>query len=254
MTSFSALTKFHRSPIFKHITYVILLCFTVLLCNSCVSIKVAHLPIMTDYETPSIAMRMYLENPDSEEMDQIFNGVQSSLSFKNDTGKYIQISTSKNGQWFLKNAPAGTYQLKLADSFEHDGKIVNLSGDRVKIFRLPAGKRAEIQIILKKTPVGLIIVLSVVIVGLIILAILASHDLPDIPIPPKPPSLILPLPPIGLPLPLHLFFPPVPPLHAVGPLPPIPLFIDQGIYIAPQPASQSHEEDKPEATTPEVVQ
>lgn len=233
MTSITIFNRFRRSPIFKQVSYVVILCFTSLVCSGCVSIKVAHLPIMTDAETPSIAMTMYMNKPDAEEMDQITNGLQSSLYFKNSVDKYVQVSTSQNGQWLLKNAPAGIYRLELADSFEHNGKILKLSGNRTRTFKLPADKRAEIRIILKKTPVGLMILLTIVIVGVVIFAFMAKNDLSAIPLPPGFPVPVPP-PPVGQPLPLHIFFAPVPSLPSFGPPPLVPVFVDYGVYSHPQ--------------------
>lgn len=240
MVSFATLTEFRRSRVLKYATYVTLFCFVVLVCNGCVSVKVSQLEITTDVETPSIAMKMYMEKPDVDEMDQIINGLESNLLFKNASGKFVKVSTSQKGQWILKNAPAGTYRLELAESFEHDGQIVKLSGNRAVNFKLPADKRAEIQVILKKTPVGLIILLSVLVVGLIIVAILVADDLPDLPVPPLPPPLRVVPPPIVRPLPVDLFFPHVPGPPRVGHLPPPPLFIDYGIYVAPYGHGHSH--------------
>lgn len=253
MISFATLSEFRRSRIFKHVTCVIILCFTVLVCNGCVSSKVRHLPITTDTETPSIAMKMYLEKPDAEEMDHIINGVQSNLYFKSTTGEFVQVTSSQNGQWILKNAPVGTYRLELAESFEYEGEIVELSGSRTTTFQLPADKRVEIQVILKKTPVGLIVVLSVVVVGLIILTILVADDLPDLPMPPPLPPLIVPSPSMVQPLPLDLFFPPMPGFHNVGPFLHPPLFIDYGVYIAPQVGTYSHAHNYDATTATEAV-
>jgi hypothetical protein len=239
MIGFATLSKFRRSKIIQYGTYITLLCFTVFVCNGCVSVKVRHLEITSDDETPSIAMKMFLKKPGVDGMDKIINGVQSTLFFKNVSGEFVQVSTSQNGQWILKNAPAGTYRMELAESFEHEGKIEKLSGSRAVNFKLPADKRAEIQVVLKRTPVGLIILLSVVIVGFIIVAILVADDLPDLPVPPVPPLVVV-APPIIKPVPLDVFLPPVPGPRVVGSLPPPPLFIDYGVYVAPHGHGHSH--------------
>jgi hypothetical protein len=162
----------------------------------------------------------------------VFPGVTTRLSYKGEDGKLVPLATSTQGSWVIKNATSGTYQFEIVDSaVKVNGKLENLQGERSKTFTLNPNQRAQIKVILKKTPVGLIIVLVVLVVVLIVWLIIAMKDHhPDLPkiLAPPIPGVNVPVPK-AIPLPLLLPIPPVP--HHV-PIP-IPIFIDGGYYACP---------------------
>ncbi|MBN2385051.1 Ig-like domain-containing protein [bacterium] len=236
---------------FRWISMVTLTCFIVLMAQGCVSIKVKEQPLTGVKEKPSISLKVYLKKPDKGQEDYVFSGVSSTLSVQDEKGEFVEIAHSEKGSWILKNAPAGTYRITLGDTITVNGKSESLKGDRSETFTLPSDQRAELTVQLKRTPVGFIVVISVVVVALIIWLIARNADnLPDvsrlfIPPLPKPGSNIplpraVPLGHIGLPVPSGVY---------IGPQP---LFYDGGYYIASDERSGEGVDEKelpPEAVS-----
>jgi hypothetical protein len=175
---------------FKSIAWFTLIAFTLLTMTSCVSFKVNQVAIKSTDEQPSIAMKTYLKAPKEGQEDAVYNGVGTTLSFQQENGAFSPVTSSRQGSWVLKNAPAGHYQIEIDRTAVIDGKTETFEGSLTKSFTLNPGERAEIIIVLKKIPVGVIVLVSVLIVGLIILMVLAKNDklpkLSDLPRPPIP--------------------------------------------------------------------
>jgi hypothetical protein len=217
-----------RGSKFKTITCLTMVAFTVLTITSCVSFKVNQIAIESNDEQPSIAMKTYMKAPEEGQENAVYSGVGTTLSFQQENGTFAPVASSRQGSWILRNSPAGNYKIEIDPTAEINGKTENFEGSRTETFTLKPGERAEIIIVLKKVPVGVIVLISVLIVGLIILLILATKEKP-----PKLSNLLLPPfphlpgipPPRGLLIPLMIFAP-----HGRPFLGPPPIFFDGGFY------------------------
>ncbi len=234
---------------FKTIACFTLMAFFLLTMTSCVHFKVKQMAIQSNEEKPSISMRAYLKAPKKGEEDAVYDGVGTHLYFQQENGTFSPVASSRKGSWVLRNSPAGKYQVTVDPTVVIDGKTETLEGSLTKNFTLKPGERAEIIIVLKKVPVGMIVLMSVLIVGLIILVILARDNrlpkLRDIPHPPIPhlPGLARPR---ALLIPLVIFSAPGRPFPG-----PPPIFIDGGFYYD-QGTSSNWE--SPVETTPSYEQ
>ena len=217
-----------RRSNFKTIACLTVIAFTMLTITSCVSFKVNQIAIESNGEQSSIAMKIYMKAPEEGKEDAVYGGVGTTLFFQQENGAFAPVASSRSGSWVLRNSPAGNYQIEIDRTAEINGKTETFEGSRTKTFTLKPGERAEIIIVLKKIPVGVIVLISVLIVGLIILMIAARKDklpkLSDLLLPPIPHLPGMP-PPRALVLPLLIFAP-----HG-RPFPgPPPIFFDGGFY------------------------
>ena len=202
--------------------------FTVLTITSCVSLKVNQVAIESNDEQPSISMKLYMKAPEEGQKDKVYSGVGTTLFFEQENGTFTKVASSRQGSWVLRNAPPGKYKIEIDRTAEINGKTETFEGSLTKTFTLKPGQRAEIVIALKKVPVGLIVLGSVLIVGLIVVIIILTKDRPpklgDLLLPPIPHLPGLP-PPRALAIPLLIFTP-----HG-RPFPgPPPVFFDGGFY------------------------
>ncbi len=236
-----------RKPLFSRLVVILtLFIFLVVSSTGCVSIQHTTSTIDTSIEKPSISLSMYLKETEQDaEQSDLFHGVSSKLSFQNTDGKFIPVTASERGNWLLKNAMVGKYKFEIEDNtIMIDGKVNDLQGSRSKTFSLKPDQRAQIKVVLKKTPVGLIIVIVVLIIFVIIWYIILESNSPKLPIIPLPPvpGLTVPLLPKAVPLPLPLLLPAFF-LHG-----PVPIFIDGGFYIGPSYHAPDHYNDHGEIT------
>ncbi|MBI2569709.1 MAG: Ig-like domain-containing protein [Candidatus Schekmanbacteria bacterium] len=165
----------------------------------------------------------------------------ASLWRQTDHGREV-VWRERHGTWQVGGLPSGTYVVKVERVFDNKGKEEDASGETEKTFHLGPGQLAQAQVVLEKTPVGLIIVLAVTIVLLaVILFILAREgadlSLPDLSVMPAPPGLIVPpaLPVPSDPAAIHL---------AIDLIPPPSIELAEGIYVSggeedEEPASRS---------------
>ncbi len=213
---------------FKTIACFTLIAFSLLIMTSCVHFKVNQIAIQANEEQPSISMKAFLKAPKEGQEAAVYDGLGTSLSFQQENGTFSPVASSRKGSWVLRNSPAGNYRIMIDPTVVIDGKTETLEGSLTKNFTLKPGERAEIIIVLKKVPVGVIVLLSVLIVGLIVLAILARDNrlpkLKDFPHPPIPrlPGIARPR---ALLIPLVIFSPRGRPFPG-----PPPIFIDGGFY------------------------
>jgi len=105
------------------------------------------------------------------------------------------VHRSLAGEWGVSQLPPGKYRLRVVAVLDEGGHIRETrSGDRETDFTLKDGQTAEVKIVLKKTPTGLIVVAAVTVVILVVaLAILGAKS--DIKPPPPPIGLLSHLPP-----------------------------------------------------------
>jgi hypothetical protein len=119
--------------------------------------------------------------------------------FRLEEEKEVFLQRSLAGAWGVDELPPGSYRLRVVAVVDEAGNIREThAGDRETDFRLREGQTAEVKIILKKTPTGLIVAASVTVIVLVVaLAILLrEHDItPALPaLPPLPPPALLPGP------------------------------------------------------------
>ncbi len=237
------ISQISRGSKFKAIACLTMVAFTVLTISSCVSFKVNQIAIESNDEQPSIAMKIYMKAPEEGQEDAVYSGVGSKLFFQQENGTFAPVASSRQGRWVLRNSPAGNYRIEIDRTAVIDGKTETFEGSLTKTFALKPGERAEIIIVLKKVPVGVIVLISVLIVGLIILMIAARKDKL-----PKPSNLLFPPiphlpgipPPRALLIPLLIFAP-----HG-RPFPgPPPIFIDGGVYYHGPFSAASYYEPPP---------
>lgn len=133
-------------------------------------------------------------------------------------GEETFLHRSLAGEWGVSRLPPGKYRLRVVAVLDEGGNIRETrSGDRQTDFSVKDGETAEIKIILKKTPTGLIVAVSVtVIVFMVALAIILGKN--DVR-PPSPGAVLSRLPPPPLLLPRviiapHLWYVPVGGEHA----------------------------------------
>jgi hypothetical protein len=217
-----------RRSNFKTIACLTMVAFTVLTMTSCVSFRVNQIAIESNDEQPSIAMKIYIKAPEEGQEDAVYGGVGTTLFFQQENGTFAPVASSRQGRWILRNSPAGNYKIEIDPTAEINGKTETFEGSRTETFTLKPGERAEIIIVLRKVPVGVIVLISVLIVGLIILMILARKERPpklsNLLFPPIPHLPGIP-PPRGLIIPLLIFAP-----HGRPFLGPPPIFFDGGFY------------------------
>jgi len=110
-------------------------------------------------------------------------------------GQETFLQRSLASEWGVSELPPGNYRLRVVAVVDRGGHIREThSGDRETDFGVKAGQTAEVKIILKKTPTGLIVAASVTVIVLVVALaiILGKHEGK----PPLPPGLDhLPLPP-----------------------------------------------------------
>jgi hypothetical protein len=100
-------------------------------------------------------------------------------------GKEIFLQRSLAGEWGVSQLPPGKYRLRVVAVLDAGGNIRETrSGDRETDFSVKSGQTAEVKVILKKTPTGLIIVAVVTVVVIAVaIAVIAgkSGNLPPLP-------------------------------------------------------------------------
>jgi len=104
------------------------------------------------------------------------------------------LQRSLAGEWGVSQLPPGRYRLRVVAVLDAGGHIRETrSGNRETDFAVQAGQTAEVKIILKKTPTGLIVAVSVTVIILVVALaiILGKNDIT----PPRPIAVLAHLPP-----------------------------------------------------------
>jgi len=104
------------------------------------------------------------------------------------------LQRSMAGEWGVSQIPPGKYRLRVVAVLDADGNIRETrSGDRETDIDVKAGQTAEVKIILKKTPTGLIVAatVTVVILAVALAIIMGKNDIK----PPRPFAVLPHLPP-----------------------------------------------------------
>lgn len=115
-------------------------------------------------------------------------------------GKEVFLQRSMAGEWGVDKLPPGKYRLRVVAVIDGAGHIRDAKpGDRDTEIELTEGQTAEVSVILKKTPTGLIVAAAVTVVVLVVaLALLLDKNQGKLPAP------RLPSPPHGVPPPVPL--------------------------------------------------
>ncbi len=116
-------------------------------------------------------------------------------------GNETFLQRSLAGEWGVSLLAPGKYRLRVVAVLDEGGHIRDArSGDRETDFSVKSGQTAEVKIILKKTPTGLIVAVSVTVIVLVVALaiIMAKNDIrPPLPgqvlahLPPPPPPGLL---------------------------------------------------------------
>lgn len=109
-------------------------------------------------------------------------------------GNETFIQRSLAGEWGVSQLPPGKYRIRVVAVLDEGGHIRDArSGDQETDFSVKPGQTAEVKIVLKKTPTGLIVAVSATVIILVVaLAIIMGKN--DIR-PPAPGRVLAHLPP-----------------------------------------------------------
>lgn len=107
------------------------------------------------------------------------------------------VHRSLAAEWGIDGLPPGEYRVKVRAVLDAEGNIRDpRSGDRVTDFSVGTGKTADVAVVLRETPTGLIIVAAITVVLLLVAVAVLLEDVDDIPLPhellenlPPPPML-----------------------------------------------------------------
>jgi len=136
-------------------------------------------------EGAGILVRVYAD-PDAAKANRTeASGTLVELFSFDKRGKEIFLQRSLAGEWGVSQLPPGRYRLRVVAVLDAGGNIRETrSGDRETDFSVKSGQTAEVKVILKKTPTGLIVVavVTVVIIAVAIAVIAGkSGNMPPLP-------------------------------------------------------------------------
>ncbi len=190
--------------------------FSVACFNGCLKIKTRRLA--DQYGDPFVSFKAYLKKKHYKTNGPVIDGVYSELYLIREGRKEL-LNRSQSGSWRLFDLIPGKYELHVDKRVLPDGTVEELNGNNTETFRLATGESAEIRVILEKTPVGLIVILSITVVVFVALLVYLitqedlDVDLPDIgevPFFPRVPSVLIPpAPPVPGNVVIDLVIPPV---------------------------------------------
>lgn len=171
-------------PLARSIALITMCSFTVLTFASCVRMRVAH-DLYSD-PAPSVAISLFHKPVDYRAGGPTVSGIVSELYLHKDS-RWQLVQREAKGSYLIDNLIPGKYKVVTAYRLLDTGEREDLSGETEETFMLNSGERAQLTVILEKTPVVLIVMLSVTVVlllaFLIILLADSDLDLPDLPTP-----------------------------------------------------------------------
>lgn len=148
-------------------------------------------------DTAALRVRVFT-NPDAVEQGRADGaGTLVELFRLRDGGQESFVHRSLAAEWGIDGLPPGEYRVKVRAVLDAQGNIRDpRSGDRVTDFEVEVGKTADVAIILRETPTGLIIVAAITVVLLLVAVAVLLEDVDDFPLPhellenlPPPPML-----------------------------------------------------------------
>lgn len=159
----------------------------------CLSTKVS---VRSDGTTDGagVLVRVYADADAAKAQRTEQSGTLVELFSLDKQGNETFLQRSMAGEWGVSQLPPGKYRLRVVAVLDESGNIRETrSGDRETNFSVKAGQTAEVKIILKKTPTGLIVAASVTVVVLVVAlaVILGKNDIH----PPLPGEVFAHLPP-----------------------------------------------------------
>lgn len=162
----------------------VLVAFTGLLVQGCVSTKVVR--IREDVREPlSIRYLVYLSQADVRDGLEPVSGVISELYYHKDRELQL-VLRSDRGSWKVTDLVPGRYTIRIVRRRLPDGSEEELTGKTERTFELLDDERVDVRVILEKTPVGLIVGLTVTVVAIVglLVYLIAKEDIDlDFPVP-----------------------------------------------------------------------
>jgi len=152
-------------------------------------------------EGAGVLVRVYADPDAAKAQRTEASGTLVELFSFDKRGNEIFLQRSLAGEWGISQLPPGKYRLRVVAVLDAGGNIRETrSGDRETDFSVKGGQTAEVKIILKKTPTGLIIVAVVTVVIIAVaIAVIAGKSGNTPPLPGQvlahlpPPPLIRPI-------------------------------------------------------------
>jgi hypothetical protein len=136
-------------------------------------------------EGAGVLVRVYADTDAAKAKHTESSGTLVELFGFDKRGNEIFLQRSLAGEWGVSQLPPGRYRVRVVAVLDAGGHIREVrSGDRATDFSVKTGQTAEVKIVLKKTPTGLIVVAVVTVVILVVaIAIIAgkSGNLPPLP-------------------------------------------------------------------------
>jgi hypothetical protein len=103
------------------------------------------------------------------------DGLVTSLLFEKN-GRWQVVARSARGHWSLRGLVPGKYRLHVAGVLNEAGELESIRGPRAREFQLREGAAAYADVVVKRTPTAVKVIIALTIVVVVILAILAILD------------------------------------------------------------------------------
>jgi hypothetical protein len=122
-------------------------------------------------EGAGVLVRVYADTDAAKAKHTEASGTLVELFGFDKRGNEIFLQRSLAGEWGVSQLPPGKYRVRVVAVLDAGGHIREVrSGDRATDFSVKAGQTAEVKIVMKKTPTGLIVV-AIVTVAILVVAI-----------------------------------------------------------------------------------
>jgi hypothetical protein len=138
----------------------------------------------------SISFAAFLKGRDARTSGPTLFNILSELKILRE-GRWELLKRCEKGMWTMNDVIYGKYRIQVLKWAKPDGQVTELGGDNSKTFMLGPGESAKITVILKKTPIGLIIVLAITVVVVVafLVYLAATRRFPfGVPPPPRLPA------------------------------------------------------------------
>ncbi len=141
-----------------------------------------------------VLVRVYADADAAKARRTDASGTLTELYSLDKRGNETFVQRSLAGEWGVSQLPPGKYRVKVVAVLDEGGHIRETrSGDRETEFSVKEGQTAEVKIIQKKTPTGLIVAVTATVIVLVaaIAIIMGQNDIR----PPSPGAVLAHLPP-----------------------------------------------------------